>query len=91
MKQEILYTTVLTPANTATGNVWPYVQGQAEGLPKSLKIVKYPQDPGCYLIRYNESDFELNDTLHDTISDAMEQAQFEYKISKDQWVSVESA
>lgn len=51
--------------------------------PVALSIVQYENDPGFYL---DETGQEQTDTYHDTLDSAFEQAEFEFGISKEEWM-----
>ena len=53
--------------------------------PDSLAIVKLGEDEGYYLLEILEG-VEMTDTYHDTIDEAMRQAEFDLKIKPEDWV-----
>ena len=55
----------------------------------SLEIAQFPTDSGFYLLHICASG-EVADTWHETVEDAMHQAEFEFGVHKDEWVSVSS-
>ena len=55
----------------------------------SLEIAQFPTDSGFYLLHICASG-EIADTWHETVEDAMHQAEFEFGVHKDEWVSVSS-
>jgi hypothetical protein len=58
-------------------------------LPHSLCIEQNPDAVSeFYLIHYDQYDGEMGDTLHDSIYEAMEQAEFEFEIKKDEWTKL---
>jgi hypothetical protein len=60
-----------------------------DGVPVSsafwLRIIQFEGEEGMYLIRYGVDQKELTDTLHDTLSAAMDQAEFEYGTTPGDW------
>ena len=55
------------------------------GPASKLRIVQFEGEVGFYLIRYDSREHELADTLHDTVQQAIEQAEFEYSITPKTW------
>jgi hypothetical protein len=55
-----------------------------------LAICKYDNDPGCYLFGCDENWSSITDTYHDSIEEAKEQAEFEYKNSAATWTALET-
>ncbi|MBI3551618.1 MAG: hypothetical protein HY077_03805 [Elusimicrobia bacterium] len=56
--------------------------------PAEFQIVKYPDDPGFYLLYLDERGKEQMDTLHDTIDAVLSQAKWEFKINPDEWTTL---
>ena len=50
-----------------------------------LRIVRLSGDVNFYLIHYDEAGNELTDTCHESINEALEQAEFEYGLTSDEW------
>jgi hypothetical protein len=55
----------------------------------SLEIVQYPNDSGFYLLHFCASG-DVADTHHETVQEAMHQAEFEFGVQSDEWVSATS-
>ena len=53
--------------------------------PNELSIVKYPSDPGYYLIYFDDKGTELTDTYHDTLEGALTQAEWEFEVKPNEW------
>lgn len=53
---------------------------------RHLEIRAYNTDPGTYLIYLDENRRELNDTYHDSVELAMEQATFEFGVVPSEWI-----
>lgn len=51
----------------------------------ALRIVQYDEDPGFYLIHSDANGREIADTYHETIDDAMAQAEWEFGIRPEEW------
>jgi hypothetical protein len=60
-----------------------------EGVPITggamLRIVLLAGDKSYYLIHYDKNGNEIADTCHDTIQEALEQAEFEFGLTADEW------
>jgi hypothetical protein len=56
-------------------------------LPKaaSLRLVQFGGDSSVYLIHYDAEGKEMTDTCHETIDEAVGQAEFEYGVRKEHW------
>ena len=54
---------------------------------KILAIGKYDEDPGYYLFYCDNNLNVLNDTYHNTIDEAKEQAEFEFTNSNKTWIN----
>lgn len=61
------------------------VFGKEAIIPSKLQIVKYLDTEGFYLIYLSSDDKEITDTFHDSINGAMEQAEWEYGVKKNDW------
>jgi hypothetical protein len=63
--------------------------GQNEiATPVELRITKYDDTEGVYLFYCDDDGTELTDTYHDTVSDAMDQAGWEFNVRPDEWTWV---
>ncbi len=77
--------TRLGPTHRPTGNTRHYRNGQLLPPPVSLQIAQYPDDAGYYLF-YLDGDGEVQaDTYHDSVEDALDQAEFEFGVRPDEW------
>jgi hypothetical protein len=61
------------------------VQGSDIGPAHRLRIVQFEGESEFYLIRYDHTDSELTDTLHESLAAAREQANYEYGVTQEQW------
>jgi hypothetical protein len=69
-----------------TGKTRHYRDGGLQPPPHGLEIVQIPQDRnGYYLLYLDESGSEMNDTRHDTIDEAIDQASFEFGLLGAEW------
>ncbi len=75
----------LTENNHSTGRTRHYHGNKEIPVPTELRIVKYDDDPGYYLLYFDENENELTDTYHSSIVEAFAQAEWEFKILPDQW------
>lgn len=77
---------ILTSKHTKTNNTKHYVSGQLLTGISILTICKYVNDAGYYLF-YCGSDWkEFTDTYHDSMEDAMDQAEFEFANTHGDWI-----
>ncbi|GIX00649.1 MAG: hypothetical protein KatS3mg111_3981 [Pirellulaceae bacterium] len=83
--EHIRYRIRLRPDHKPTGNTTHTVGGIVVEPPFELRIVQFDGDPGFYLIHFNENEEELADTYHDSCEQAMEQAEFEFGIKREDW------
>lgn len=54
-------------------------------VPERLKIVRFVDDPGVYLLYIGADGTELTDTYHSTIDEAFLQAEHEFGIKTSDW------
>jgi hypothetical protein len=69
-----------------TGNTQHYGYGGLLGPAYGLAICRSKQAAGYYLFSCDSNWKEFADTWHETVEDAMEQAEFEYDGISDSWV-----
>jgi hypothetical protein len=81
----ILYRVVLRPDHERTGRTKHVVSGELMLKTAELRIVKIEPEHGFYLIHYDASGAELTDTLHDTLDEAMQQAEWEFRVAPSDW------
>ena len=84
----ILFEIELGPRHVRTGNTTHYAGGVLLPAPHSLRIVKLEPGFGFYLFHYDPHGEEMTDTFHDTVKDAMRQAQWEFGIAASDWKAV---
>lgn len=61
------------------------LNGSKIGPAATLRILQYDGDPGYYLMHFNAAGEEIADTYHDTIEDAVAQAEWEFNIKPEEW------
>jgi hypothetical protein len=54
-----------------------------------LEIAAYPDDKGCYLFHIC-ADGQGTDTWHETIEDALHQAEWEFGVKAEEWITPNS-
>lgn len=80
----------LKSAHKPTGKTQHFHGDKPLPAPTELRIVQFSSDPGCYLFYCDESGIEMTDTYHDSVQEAMAQAEFEFGIAADEWSEVDS-
>jgi hypothetical protein len=55
----------------------------------SLEIAQYPEDSGFYLLHIR-SDGAVVDTHHESMEEAIHQAEFEFGVQSNEWISATS-
>ncbi len=91
MKFKVYYKIDLNPStHKRTGKTNHYRDDKLiEFLPTYLQIEDNPDvENEVYLIHYDYQGNDMADTLHDSIKDAMEQAEWEFSIKDSEWTSV---
>lgn len=79
---------VFTPIDSRhkpTGGCKHTVAGELLGAAAGLAICRYESDGGFYLFYCDDQWGVLTDTWHETLEDAKEQAEFEYKGTSRTW------
>ena len=72
----------------ATGRTNHFIGNQPMPKPASFQIAQYENDAGFYLFYLNEKNEIMTDTWHETIEEAMDQAEWEFRIDSKNWVTV---
>lgn len=78
----------LGPAHTPTGRTRHYSGGELVPGAASLAIARYSDGDGYYLLHFNADGEEIADSFHETLEDALKQAEFEFGVSGEEWVFV---
>lgn len=74
--------------HAATGNTRHYHGGTPLPSPASLIIVRFG-DRAFNLVHLNAQGAEITDTFHETVDDAVAQANFEFSMRSDEWQDVD--
>lgn len=82
----VLYRMTLSSHHAPTGRTQHHRDGLPLPSPAALEIVKYPDDPGYYLLYLDTGGSEMTDTYHDSIGEAMAQAEWEFGVTTAEWV-----
>ena len=91
MEKRTLKRVVLSQRHKPTGKTRHYIGIEPLSPPVSLEIVKYSEAEGCYLLYLDGSGHEQTDTWHASMRAAIEQAEWEFGVTEDEWESVEPA
>jgi hypothetical protein len=83
--QVVLREIVLEPRHRDTGNTRHVVGGSPMPRPAVLRISRYVDDPGFYLLYLDAAGDDMTDTWYQTLDDAMEQATFEFDVRPHEW------
>ncbi len=75
----------LTKRHLATGLTKHYIGNILLSCPYELRIGKYEDDPGYYLFHFDKEGKEMTDTYHDSLQEALKQAEIEFNITFDEW------
>jgi hypothetical protein len=81
----ILKRTLLSPHHVPTGFTRHYLGNDLQPAPYELRIVRYSGDNGYYLLYLDSNGEEQNDTYHDTLERALEQARLEFSVREAEW------
>jgi hypothetical protein len=79
----------LTGAHTETGNTVHFSGVEKLAKPAVLEVGQYGDDSGFYLFYIDGAGETQNDTYHDTLDHALEQARFEFNVAPDEWQDVD--
>lgn len=88
MNYTVIQYVYLTNEHSSTFRTVHKIGDKVIDKPYKLQIVKYKNCNGFYLIHLNINEEEMTDTYHDTLEDAMEQADWEFGINKKEWVKL---
>ncbi|NEO85886.1 MAG: hypothetical protein F6J87_16770 [Spirulina sp. SIO3F2] len=81
----ILYELVLEEHHHQTGKTKHFFGETLSEKPYMLQIVQYSNGSGYNLVHLDESRQKLTDTYHDSVDQAMAQANWEFLINQSQW------
>ncbi|MEM0983179.1 MAG: hypothetical protein AAGI17_04420 [Planctomycetota bacterium] len=85
MSHRVLFRCVVPKGTGWTSACRHEVDGQLAAVPASLQIEQFDGTSEFYLIRYDADHQEITDTLHGSVHQAMEQAEFELGITSARW------
>jgi hypothetical protein len=88
VRPKLLCEVTLDERHGPTRNTLHIVGGQAMAPPAALHIVRYDNDPGFYLLYLDVAGEEMTDTWHQTLDDAMHQAEFEFSVAASEWRTI---
>lgn len=71
-----------------TGSTRHYSKGELVATPVALMIVEFGSH-AYNLIHLDNTGGEMADTFHESVEDAMRQAEFEFRVSPEEWLTVE--
>jgi len=74
-----------------TGRTSHKVDGQTVETASELRVMPFSADQGFYLMHFNADGDELTDTYHESLDEALEQANFEFGVTPDEWSSDQTA
>ena len=69
-----------------TGNTRHFVGGVLWEGAHALRIVQYRGEAGFYLLYLDQAGNEVTDTRHESLTDAVSQANFEFGVEPADWV-----
>jgi hypothetical protein len=83
---KVIYYSPIDERHHFTGNTTHIASGKMVDMVHGLAICKYEEEDGFYLFGCDEDWRSITDTFHDTIEDAKNQAEFEYKNIHHTWI-----
>lgn len=81
----VLREVTLGAGHRATGGTRHYRGGAELPPPAALRIIKFVGDSGYYLLYLDKEGFEMTDTYHDSVEEAMAQADWEFQVKPHDW------
>ena len=81
----ILWKVKLCKHHAPTGRTLHFLSNIPAPPPVELRIIQYPEDNGYYLFYCDDRGKEYTDTYHDSVEDAMRQAEREYNVKPEEW------
>lgn len=86
----VLRKVILKAKHAPTGKTRHFHGSEELPQPVMLKVVKYIDDEGYYLFYCDASGEEFTDTYHESIEEALAQAEWEFGVKPDEWESLDS-
>ena len=80
----------LGPLHRPTRKTRHYQGGKELSDPTELRIIKYLDAPGYYLLYLDSQGVELTDTYHETLESALAQAEWEFQVTPKEWEILEA-
>ena len=87
--ETLLRRVFLQESHRPTGATRHFRDGVELSAPSELRIVKYEHDPGCYLFYCDCNGNVMTDTYHDSVHDALAQAEREFTVKSHEWATME--
>jgi hypothetical protein len=88
MTYKVLKRVLLQEKHFPTGETQHFLGAQLLPKPSELMIARFDDDAEVYLLYLNAQGEEITDTLHDSIADALNQAEREFRIKPFEWEDV---
>lgn len=80
----VLYRVTLDARHFSQSRTTHIVEGDRAERAARIDLVRIKND--FYLLHYDKLGYELTDTCHDTESEAMRQAEYEFGVKKEDWL-----
>ena len=77
-RAKVIYYTTIDDRHIVTGNTRHYHNNRLLDKSKWLAICKYDKDEGYYIFQGHGENDDLSDTYHETLDDAIQQAEYEF-------------
>jgi hypothetical protein len=84
----VLRWTVIDGRHRPTGNCRQIVDGVLQGPAAGLAVCQFEGEDSYYLFGCDADWNELTDTWHETLEDALHQAEFEYEGVSETWIAL---
>jgi len=85
LNEIVLREVLLTGRHRPTGATVHVVGGSELPTPAMLRISRYDDQAGFYLLYLDHEGVEMTDTWHETVEAAMAQATFEFEVEPLEW------
>ncbi len=84
----VVQAVTLSAKHRPTGRTRHYRDGALIQAPAALKIAKCLDSTGYYLLYLDQTGSELTDTYHESLEAAVDQAEWEFGVSRSDWKQV---
>ena len=81
----LLWKIRLCERHKPTGKTRRYVGGAEAPVPVELRIIEYPEEQGYYLFYCDGAGRESDDSYHESVEEAMAQAEWEFSVKPEEW------